>query len=299
MSASLFLANVTCVDHAYIDNQGCIIGGSFNPSFEVTGEVTSDENVVIDFSKVKKIIKDAIDDKVTGLDHKLHLYSNSAYEVQNTESGVRVITPYLLIEGDGNFHIEIPGEFQQLSASGKYMSRLIYDALRQFEVRTSCINSRTAFHYRSTDTNLQVCRPMFFRYVHGLRQSSSYACQNIAHGHLSYVQLMGHTETNLEHLATAIAHGLNNCIFVWLDNVTEDDNYWHVRYNSQDRGEWYMRINKDIPQKVIILSKETTIEHIVREIVVGMLDELRDAGVEKVLISEGLTKGSLVHLKDI
>ena len=54
-----FLTHVSCVDHAYIDNNGCVVGGSFHPNFIIGGTPDPVEKVVVDFSTVKKDVKQA------------------------------------------------------------------------------------------------------------------------------------------------------------------------------------------------------------------------------------------------
>lgn len=70
-AATMFLSNLTILDHAILDERGNVVGGSFNPSFFVAGEIDPIEQVVVDFSTVKKEIKNIIDDRETGFDHKL------------------------------------------------------------------------------------------------------------------------------------------------------------------------------------------------------------------------------------
>ena len=77
--AELFLSDLTVVDHAYIDDSGNVVGGSFNPTFYVAGNVDPVEQVVVDFSTIKKDIKNIIDSRLIGFDHKLWVidgYSN-------------------------------------------------------------------------------------------------------------------------------------------------------------------------------------------------------------------------------
>lgn len=296
MQAKLFLANLTVVDHAYIDERGCIIGGSYNPSFVVRGNVTTDENVVVDFGTVKKRIKKAIDDRETGLDHKLHIYSDSSAEVR----GNKIITPYLEIEGDENFFVIIDGDYKHLGSAGRAMSALCERELSYIGCKVECINSRTSHFYRPINKKTVVTRPVFFRYVHGLRHSTSSACQNIAHGHLSFVQLMGTVDNDFEELAKTIAHSLNGAIFAWENNVSKNEQGdTIIGYTSLDRGSWKMVIREDIPQPVVILPTETTIEHLVFQIASKMKDRLVDAGVKSILVSEGLSKGSILDVHDL
>ena len=68
---TMFFSQPTVIDHAYIDQEGRVVGGSFNPDFLVTGEIDPKEKVVIDFGTGKKQIKALIDHKEFGYDHKL------------------------------------------------------------------------------------------------------------------------------------------------------------------------------------------------------------------------------------
>ena len=73
------MQQVTTIDYAYINTEGQLLGGSYNADFEVTGDIEFNEQVVIDFGKVKKAIKQIIDGKFHGFDHKLWIidgYSN-------------------------------------------------------------------------------------------------------------------------------------------------------------------------------------------------------------------------------
>lgn len=291
--ASLFLSNLTCVDHAYINTQGMLVGGSFNPSFMVTGEIDHEENVVIDFSTVKKRIKAIIDDKEVGLDHKLHIYSDSNCSVE----GNVVVTPYLRIEGDQYYIRRLSGDCKNMTPASKEMVNIIKRGLSPMKVNIECLNSRTAHYYKSIHANEFVTRPLFFRYAHGLRQSSSWACQNIAHGHLSFLQGVAKKngdESKVHTLIESIAHKLNNSIFVWKSNIvrTNDDSSILIEYESLNRGKWSMYIAGDIPQPVVVLDNETTIEHLVADLVDNCRDQLREAGVSAILMSEGLTKGA-------
>jgi hypothetical protein len=68
--STMFLANLSVVDHAVLIPEGLIRGNSHNPSFEVSGVVDEVENVVCDFSTIKKRMKQLIDDHDMGFDHK-------------------------------------------------------------------------------------------------------------------------------------------------------------------------------------------------------------------------------------
>src|SRR5574344_821877 len=94
--ASLFFRNVSVVDDGYIDELGRVIGGSYFPNVTISGKVTEDENVVIDFSKGKKLIKDAFDEI---MDHKVWViegYSNAEVEEDiNNSNNYLIKTPVM------------------------------------------------------------------------------------------------------------------------------------------------------------------------------------------------------------
>ncbi|WYW01650.1 hypothetical protein KoPa5_00018 [Pseudomonas phage vB_PpuM-KoPa-5] len=66
---TMLLNNVTAIDVGFLTAQG-VFGASVRPSFLITGEMSEDEQVVVDFSTIKKSIKELIDHKELGIDHK-------------------------------------------------------------------------------------------------------------------------------------------------------------------------------------------------------------------------------------
>src|ERR1019366_4256422 len=109
----MFLADVTVIDLAYITPIGTILGSSLSPKFVVSGDVTKDESVVVDFGKIKKKIKALIDDRDHGYDHKLWLFDNSdikPFVVKKEEEKLAVETDFLklLLPEDAVRVIEAP-----------------------------------------------------------------------------------------------------------------------------------------------------------------------------------------------
>src|SRR5574343_1490291 len=99
MKSSIFLSDLTVVDHAYINSQGQVIGGSFNPGFIVSGEVDPVEKVVVDFSTIKKDVKYSIDKHIddyhhNGFDHKIWFIEGySGGEYRQFEDKIEFKTP--------------------------------------------------------------------------------------------------------------------------------------------------------------------------------------------------------------
>ena len=117
--STMFLNDLTVVDHAYIDDNGCIVGGSFNPCFEVSGTPDAVEKVVVDFSTIKHDLKEMIDRhnfvfSKNGFDHKVWIiegYSNVSMirmEGNSTYSTVTITTPAMALTVPGDAVKMIP-----------------------------------------------------------------------------------------------------------------------------------------------------------------------------------------------
>lgn len=298
-SSTMFLSNISVVDHAYIDSRGNVVGGSFNPSFFVTGEIDPVEQVVVDFSSVKKQLKQIIDDKENGFDHKLwFLRGYSAGTItdaapDNGQAMVNINTPTTNLVAPRNSVKVVEGGVYTLPSSSQFIGDYVETELRKLHpginLKVECVNN-TDCHFPTGVTNASL-----FRYAHGLKESTSWGCKNISHGHLSYVQLFPVTEASLQ-LASNIAKELDDTIFIYNANITSsDDVAVMVEYVTQDRGYFNALYMKD-NYKLVVLETETTVEHLVEYVAALFAEELDVVGVQQVLISEGLSKGACVTL---
>lgn len=297
MQSSLILNDLTCVDHAYIDSNGLIVGGSFHPTVILTGEVTDDEHVVIDFSKCKKLVKSLIDDHFTGFDHKLWIMSDSKANVYIHPKKFEIATGPVTITTDQHALRSLgcnydPKEIGKVMA--RYLEENIFEAMQQKIKVEVLIN--TNFHALHSGVGA-----FPFRYAHGLKDSSSFGCQNIAHGHLSYIQALGEgysamSNPKLNEFMLTLANGLDETYFVAKKNIEHySSNLLCMRYEACQRGEFTAVINTE-SQKVQIIDTETTIEHLIEYIKKECRDDLLSLGAKYLVVSEGLTKGSIVEL---
>jgi hypothetical protein len=286
--STIFLNNVTAVDYAYIDDSGMIVGGSYDPKFLIYGELNGEESVDVDFSKVKKDIKRFIDDKEVGFDHKLWIiegYSNSI--VTYSEDIVKIETPYLTITGPKNILRVMKDDCE--SALEEFVATSLEDLhpnVKGVYLNMSNIITQSPF---ITSNYHQ------FRYTHGLKNSTNWGCQNIAHGHLSFIAAASYFMNNIEldFILQKIASELNLKMFTMKENLTDDG----VIDYSCPRG--YMRIDMTdvfMNEAVIALDTETTIENIVKYVADKYGDKLRRVGAHTLFVSEGLNKGSFVEL---
>lgn len=295
--ATLFFAeqHITTIDHAYIDEHGGIVGGSIAPAFEVTGNVENSEQVVIDFSSCKKQIKAIIDDNEKGMDHKLLIGEWSNVESIERKAGiVKVQTPKWQIAGPANmFHFIDKKDCEYYDNLDLYVGKLVEREMKEqypsIEVRSSggTKAGRMPWHDKSDLA--------MFRYSHGLKNSSSWGCGNIAHGHLSYVVIDGEDPIGSKILAQKIASNLDKMMFVFADNIIETSkDRLVVWYHHCLRGNF--RLETQDASNVIVTAQETTIENLVEMIANLYVNELKEVKAYRLFVSEGLFKGAVKDL---
>lgn len=321
-ASTMFLSDVSVVDHAFIDNEGKIVGGSFNPCFLVSGKTDPQEKVVVDFSTVKKAIKEIIDHKQTGFDHKLWIiegWSNceviTSSQFDDTPDTLYIMSPNV------SLHVPINAvKYVKLSDLG--LSSLDFDyynykdvatwfnyhlqpAMQQLypdvDIKIETEITENMHHIYKSNPNRSRLIP--FRYTHGLKDSTSWGCQNIAHGHLSYMfvefdpsiavtlnkpMIADVLNQQLEH----IVQDLHNVVFINRANLVEGSTN-QLCYDTE-RGHFSELLNLEaINTKV--LDTETTIEFIV-EYVRDYFDPsfVRLYGLTSLYVSEGLSKGAMI-----
>lgn len=279
--ASLFFRNVSVVDHGYIDEEGRVLGGSYYPNVIVRGKVTEDENVVIDFSKGKSLIKDAFDDI---MDHKIWViegYSNATIEDDMFIPENYLITTPVMTSSIPKWRV-----FQM--KKNDTFDQLIQEYLKKhdLEVEVEVEMSENTFSTQANNT---------FRYSHGLKNSSSQGCKNPNHGHLSFIELEGSDEYKKLKIKNKIIEELDKVIFIYRDNIIyEDSDIIKIAYivNKEHFKNTYLKNGN----KIIISDEETTAENLVNFIANRYKDELKEANITKLFLSEGLQKGSILDL---
>lgn len=318
-SSTIFINEPTVVDHSFIDRQGRIVGGSVNPTFLVTGEVSADENVVLDFSKAKARIKALIDDPDNGFDHKCWVvqgFSKIIY-VRDTISGEHINDwDYLASAQDPNrpiavhtasLYIQAPkSAFRFVTYTGylvmnnqpqpRNVNAYIVPAMEQWlnaNMPTFSVEVKMREHAIPVTPDRSV---HLFRYVHGLKHSSSWGCQNIAHGHLSFIDVDAQHQEAASTVLGSIARDLDETIFISAENFVQDEYFINISYESQTRGPFTMGISKTAAQKFVVLETETTIEHIIEFVAARYKTQLKSIGATHLYVSEGLSKGAQLKL---
>jgi 6-pyruvoyl-tetrahydropterin synthase len=308
--ATMFLNQISVVDHAYINDEGVVVGGSFNPDFIVSGEIDPVEQVVIDFSTVKKDIKHYIDHKESGFDHKLWFivgYSKGSIEERIDYKG----SPYFRIKTPA-FDADVPVNAVKIFTATEYSLESIGQAFTDYlqvtmqtkypTIQIECNNTTIAHinnSVRSANNGILptvVSEPSYFTYVHGLKDSTSWGCQNNSHGHLSFLQLEPvNTKTIL--FQQQIANILDGVVFLKEENIVSHIGNWIGIDYTTERGRFVARYDTS-KIKVVVLQTETTIEHLVAHIADTFKDVFEEFGVSRIYMSEGLSKGAVIDFHD-
>jgi len=287
------------MDHSYVNDAGVFTGMSVNLNGLITGEMDPEEQVVIDFSACKKQIKYLIDDTDIGIDHKLVLYNAHSKYVMSDDN-TQIHTPKGTVNINGNITI-IPDEGAHIGESlCKYLDREISKYLT--EKHGTVITFKSEF-----DTNFKVPEEVStwlgFAYTHGLKNSSSYGCQNIAHGHLSYLgfvvdmgELLDERKKEISDLLQSIADQYDNKVLLCETDMKKsqlsfDSTSYLLQYESMTRGAMEMNII-DL-DSVVLFDTDTTVENIVEKIYNDNLDAFKALGITKLYVSEGLSKGAM------
>jgi hypothetical protein len=282
---------ITSLDHAYIDKEGDIVGGSFAIGAEITGDVEDQEQVVVDFSTCKKQMKAIIDDQDIGIDHKLVIgpWSNCITSVPGP-GYTRVETPqWDIVVPDNAIHrmtIEHSFGLYDRDEFAQGVEILVNTEMRKMypiiDVEIFCSTDVQLPHWlKKEDVSM-------FRYFHGLKSSTSWGCQNIAHGHLSYIHLQSDDDMEAIFLQQKIANYLDKTMFVWDQNIKDRT----IQYETQ-RGKFSLTAVG--APKMCVFKKETTIENLVKQIAESTLfeDQLNSICADIMFMSEGLSKGAI------
>lgn len=294
MKSTLFLQNVTQIDYSLLDPYYLIpMGGSYQLSVEVTGNVEQKEQVVVDFSKIKKSIKEIVDDRYFGFDHKfwipLNFENNSDISVEEEDGELQITTPNFTMISPTNAVNFV--DFKDRKTLEEFINDVIQVELRvlypQSNITTKSFLSEDFFIPRNINDFIT------FRYTHGLKNSSSWGCQNINHGHLSWMAICDEEGQSIflsKHLEDKIREFLDDAIFVFNENVcNRSPNGCQIQYDCE-RGAFYS-LYKNC--HLVYMDKETTVENITEFFIEKFKDEIKkevpDARI--IYLSEGLAKG--------
>ncbi len=272
---TIFFELITCLDHAFIDDLGRIRGGSFMVSVNVSSPTLDpNDSTVVDFSSGKKLMKAAIDDINFGYDHKIWFIPGfSKGELSINDDFVSIDTPAvkMILPKTALRVFDLAKNYEDINLE---LDQFLNNQLPDFQFQT---------YLTQEISNPNVS---YFRYAHGLKTSTkSIGCQNIAHGHLSWISMPDNPI-----LQEDIALEMNETYWVWRENViAEDDQYITLSYTTAERGYFELTLNKAM-MKVQVIETESTIEYISQFV----KNKYLQSQANTFWISEGLQKGAVV-----
>ncbi|MDV5167813.1 6-pyruvoyl trahydropterin synthase family protein [Photobacterium rosenbergii] len=185
----LFVRDLTVIDASYLCQQRGMVGESWILDVVMSGEL-NEMSMVLDFSRVKKQIKQIVDEFV---DHRLIVPSqNNAIRTAVTKPGYATVD---LLRGDKSLHLHCPEQaycfIDDSEVTIESVTRHIYKVLE----------GKLPENVQGLELTLRhepIPGP-FYHYSHGLKKHDG-NCQRIAHGHRSPVELLvnGKRDLSLE-----------------------------------------------------------------------------------------------------
>ena len=189
----LFVEQLTVIDCAYLDARRGLVGESWIVDLELEGAL-NEQSMVLDFGKVKRQLKQAIDDSV---DHTL-LVPRRATEL-NLECGPTEVA-LLFLSDIGAIEHHSPAAAVSLLDADVITAETVHAHLQpRLAAAVPPSVDRIGLHLRQ-----EAIGGEHYCYTHGLKKHDGH-CQRIAHGHRSRLQIHvdGDRDAALEQLWAA------------------------------------------------------------------------------------------------
>ena len=173
----LFVRDLTVIDFSYLCAERGMLGESYIVDVELHGNLDA-TSMVLDFSRVKKIIKQAIDQLV---DHKLAVPGNAQVLTlqQNAEQTVLQFN-----SARGVISMAAPAQAVVSIATSQINEHSVTEFLQQ-QIKPLLPDNvaQLVFTLRPEQST-----GFYYHYSHGLKKHDG-NCQRIAHGHRSTIQI--------------------------------------------------------------------------------------------------------------
>jgi 6-pyruvoyl-tetrahydropterin synthase len=173
----LFVDQLTVIDCSILDPDRGLIGASWSVNIELQGELDN-QSMVFDFAKVKRTIKQVIDQEV---DHKLLVPIN--YTDLDISGGDQISILFddrqqqeITHQSPASAVCQIPTERVDKTSVIEFLRAAILPNLPG-----NVIGLRIELHEEQAQGH-------YYRYSHGLKKHDG-NCQRIAHGHRSQIQI--------------------------------------------------------------------------------------------------------------
>lgn len=284
----LFVKDLTVIDFSYLCPIRGMVGESWIVDVLLDGGL-DEQNMVLDFSKVKKTIKNTIDEVA---DHRL-LIPTACNQVRWQQQGDRVWMDFA--SQKGGIHLAcpsqafalIPTEVIDFESVNDFLQKALREALPD-NVQDISITLRN-----------EVLTTPYYHYSHGLRKHDG-NCQRIAHGHRSPVTVFenGIAEPKWDEYWAKRWHdaylGTEEDIVPVADlqlskqaNVSDDTHYGFHYVAPQ--GDFQLAMPKNCCD---IIPHDTTVELLAEYMAVTLAAKVPESHF-KVIAYEGIGKGAI------
>ncbi|MCC5451789.1 6-carboxytetrahydropterin synthase [Rheinheimera sp. UJ51] len=173
----LFVQDLTVIDFSYLHRQRGMLGESFIVDVELHGAL-DDTAMVFDFAKVKKVIKQAIDQLV---DHKLAVAA-ACPALRHSEAEQMIVLQYQSERGTLQLACP-PSAFAFIPGTEINEQTVAHFLEQQIKPLLPDNVAKLVLKLRS-----EAMRGFYYHYSHGLKKHDG-NCQRIAHGHRSTIQI--------------------------------------------------------------------------------------------------------------
>lgn len=174
----LFVKQLTVIDFSYLHPQRGLLGESWVTDIELTGSLDH-QGMVLDFSEVKKQVKQLIDEL---FDHKLLVpmhYAGTKIEPQGKRSRLEFVTE----DGRKIEHIAPESAYCQLQTEAVTPESLAQAIIEALKPQLPDNVEKVDIHLRP-----EAIDGPYYHYSHGLKHHAG-NCQRIAHGHRSRIEI--------------------------------------------------------------------------------------------------------------
>ena len=173
----LFVRDLTVIDFSYLCPIRGMVGESWIVDVLLDGGL-DEQNMLLDFSKMKRTIKDTIDNLV---DHRL-LIPTACSETRWQQQGDTVWMDFTSLQGD--IHIACPAQAFALIPS----EIIDFESVNSFLHKALSTELPDNIEGLSLTLRNEIHETPFYHYSHGLKKHDG-NCQRIAHGHRSPINI--------------------------------------------------------------------------------------------------------------
>ena len=282
----LFVRDLTVIDFSYLCSQRGMLGESFIVDVELHGNLDA-TSMVLDFSRVKKIIKQAIDALV---DHKL------AVPGQSNALTIQTQAEQLILQFDsarGQIRMASPEQAVVVVPSEQIDAESLTVFLQQHIKPLLPDNvARLEFTLRPEQSS-----SFYYHYSHGLKKHDG-NCQRIAHGHRSTIQI--YTDNMLSpRLNKYWCERWQDIYLGTADDLCQPE---QLRYLTAAAGEYCFRYQAAQGWFELCMPKahceivpyDTTVECLA-DYIATQLKQQDDSKDYKVIAYEGVAKGAIAY----